>query len=128
MHSILGHAGEGITHKTAKYIGYKLTGKMAKSESCSIGKMKQKAINKTTSTDNSMFKIDEKLYMDISSVKGKSARGSKFWAMWIDERWIGTTNPYLHYGLRSFLYNRMTFHFSFSIFHFFYSFWILNDI
>ena len=68
---------------------------MIKCESCAIGKMKQKSINKTTSTDRTKFKTGEKLYMDISSVKGTSAEGSKFWAMWVDERWRGKFSKFL---------------------------------
>ena len=81
MHNALVHAGEDITRKTAKYLGYELTGKAIKCERCAIGKMKQKSINKTTSTDRTKFKTGEKLYMDISSVKGTRAGGSKYWAM-----------------------------------------------
>ena len=34
MHNALGHAKEDITRKTAKYLGYELTGKIIKCESC----------------------------------------------------------------------------------------------
>ena len=57
--------------------------------------MKQKSINKTSSTDRTKFKTGEKLYMDISTVKGTSAGGSKYWAMWVDERWRGKFSRFL---------------------------------
>ena len=44
MNNALGHAGEDIKHRMAKYLGYKLFEKMIKCESCTIGKMKQKLI------------------------------------------------------------------------------------
>ena len=56
MHNVLDHAGEDITRKTANYLGYELTGKTIKCESCAIGKMKQKSISKTTSTGRTKFK------------------------------------------------------------------------
>ena len=87
VHNRLGHAGEGITCKTAKYLGYDVTGNTAKCESCVIGKIKQKAINKTTSTDRTKFKTCVKLYMDISSVKRTSFGGRKFWVIWVDKKW-----------------------------------------
>ena len=45
--------------------------------------------------DRINFKTGEKLCMDISSVKGISAEGSKFWAMQVDERWRGNFSKFL---------------------------------
>ena len=52
-------------------------------DSCAVSKMKQKSIQKFT--QNKATAKGERLFMDISSVKGKSNGGSKYWLLVIDE-------------------------------------------
>jgi hypothetical protein len=46
LHKILGHCGEARTRLTGKALGYEVIGTFDTGESCSIGKAKQKNINK----------------------------------------------------------------------------------
>ena len=85
MHDKLGHSGEALTRNTAKYLCYEVIGRPTKYESCTAGKLKQKPINKVASADRAKYKIGEKLYIDISSVKGVSTGGNKLWVLWVDE-------------------------------------------
>ena len=83
VHAKLGHAGETYTRETAKLLIIELKGPFPDCESYSVSKIKQKNISK--STQNKATEKGERLFMDISHVKGKSSGGSKYWLLVIDE-------------------------------------------
>jgi hypothetical protein len=83
LHKILGHCGEVNTRLTGKAYGYVIAGKFDVCEACSIGKARQKNIKKEWKGRNSIH--GERLYVDISSIKGISFGGSKFWALIIHD-------------------------------------------
>ena len=83
LHETLGHVSEESTRKTAKYYGWKLTGKMDTCENCSLAKAKQKNLKKEKKEKSKT--PGERLYMDISSIKEKSYGGSKFWLLVVDD-------------------------------------------
>jgi hypothetical protein len=66
-----------------RHIGYEVTGKFDVFEACSVAKERQKNINKEWKGGSSIR--GEHLYVDISSIKGTSFSGSKFWALIIDD-------------------------------------------
>ena len=59
-----------------------LYGKLAKCDSCGIGKMKQATVSKQSDTKDNI--PGHRLYIDISSVKGRSYGDSKFWLLCVD--------------------------------------------
>ena len=84
---MLGHAGEDATAKTAKALGWKLTGAVKRCESCQVAKAKQKAVPKDSEHTPSKTP-GERLYLDISSVKKpKEVKhvGKTNWYMIVDE-------------------------------------------
>ena len=83
LHKLLGHPCEEILRTTAHHYGVKLRGTFTPFYSCSLAKIKQKKIVKFT--DSKTTQKGERLYLDISSVKGESAGGSKFWLLIIDD-------------------------------------------
>jgi hypothetical protein len=83
LHKILGHCGEVNARLTGKAYGYDVTGRFDVCEACSVGKARQKNINKEWKR-GSLIR-GERLYIDISSIKGTSFGGSKFWALIIDD-------------------------------------------
>ena len=68
---------------TAKANGWDLTGKFNTCVECAIGKAKQKNINKNWTSGSKV--PGERLYVDISSIKGESYGGAKFWALVVDD-------------------------------------------
>jgi hypothetical protein len=66
LHKILGHCGEASARLTGKALGYEVIGTFDTCEACSIGKAKQKKINKQWKAVSSVPR--EKLYVDISSI------------------------------------------------------------
>ena len=60
-----------------------------------MGKMKQKLLNKVASADRIIFKIREKLYMDIITVNGVFIGENKYWVLWVDERWRGKFSTFI---------------------------------
>ena len=83
MHAKLGHCGETYTRETCRRLGVTIKGPFPTCDSCAVSKMKQKSIQKFT--QNKATAKGERLFMDISSVKGKSSGGSKYWLLVIDE-------------------------------------------
>ena len=81
-HRLLGHIGEDAMRTTAKVYGWDLYGKLAKCDSCGIGKMKQATVSKQSDTKDNI--PGHRLYIDISSVKGRSYGDSKFWLLCVD--------------------------------------------
>ena len=83
LHKILGHCGEATARMTGKAHGYDVVGAFKTCEACSIGKARQKNINKDWKGGS--LTAGERLYVDISSIKGESYGGSKFWALVVDD-------------------------------------------
>ena len=83
LHHRLGHANEATVRKTAKEFGWKIGGKFTVCVGCSIAKAKQKDIPKLN--DHVSKTKGERLCIDISSVKGKSFGGGRFWLLVVDE-------------------------------------------
>jgi hypothetical protein len=70
LQRILGHCGKAATRKTGKCCGYDVVGKYKPCEACSVTKARQKNINKDWKGDS--LTAGERLYADISSIKGES--------------------------------------------------------
>jgi hypothetical protein len=83
LRKILGHCGEVNAMLTGKAYGYEIIVKFDVCEACSVGKARQKNINKEWKGGSSIR--GERLYVDISSFKETSFVGSKFWALIIDD-------------------------------------------
>ena len=83
LHKAIGHCGEEALKITAKSYDWKLLGKLETCEDCAVGKAKQKNTNKEWLQGSK--NPGERLYIDISSIKGESFGGSKFWALIIDD-------------------------------------------
>jgi hypothetical protein len=79
----LGHCGEVSARLTGKALVYEVIGAFDTCEACSIGKAKQKNINKHWKGGFSI--PGERRYVDISSIQGASFGGAKFWALAVDE-------------------------------------------
>jgi hypothetical protein len=63
--------------------GLKHSGNFETCKECAVAKARQKNVNKNWL--NSSDVPDERLYIDISSIAGKSFGGAKFWALIIDD-------------------------------------------
>ena len=71
MYKFVGHITEGVTRAAAKALGWEIAiGSIKPWEACIIGKAKQ--INVSNNSDHEPDKgNDERIFIDISSVKGK---------------------------------------------------------
>ena len=83
VHERLGHPCTEITKATAWKLKLNATGEMSKCEHCDIGKMRKKNINKKPLTRADT--PGNRVYMDIGSIKYRSAGGSKFWVLFVDD-------------------------------------------
>jgi hypothetical protein len=83
LHKILGHCGEVNSRLNGKAYGYEVTGKFNFYKACSVGRARQKDVIKELKGGISIR--GEHLYIDISSIKGTSFGGSKFWTLIIDD-------------------------------------------
>ena len=83
LHTFLGHCGEATSRMTGKAHGYDVVGVFKPCEACSVGKERQKNINKEWKGGSVI--AGERLYVDISSIKGESYGGLKFWALVVDD-------------------------------------------
>jgi transposase InsO family protein len=83
LHKILGHCEEASARLTGKALVYEVIGTFDTCEACSIGKAKQKNINKQWKGGSSV--PGERLYVDISSIQGLSFGRAKFWALIVDD-------------------------------------------
>ena len=82
-HRMFGHSDDVKTEASATKHGYKLTGTYQPCQYCLKAKARQKNVNKST-TQRSKRKGDL-MYFDISSVQKKSAGGTKFWNLVLDD-------------------------------------------
>jgi len=83
MHEILGHVSEETMRKTAKFYDWKISGTLNKCSDCGLAKSKQANTSKEKVLRSKV--PGERLFIDISSVKGKSYSGSKFWLLVVDD-------------------------------------------
>ena len=74
----MGHCGEASARLTGKALGYEGIGTFDTCEACSIGKSRQKNVNKDWKGGS--LTAGERLYVDISSIQGVSFGGAKFWS------------------------------------------------
>jgi len=83
LHKILGHCGKASARLTGMALGYKVTGKFEVCEPCAVAKARQKNVNKDWKGGSNV--PGERLYVDISSIKGKSFGRAQFWALIVDD-------------------------------------------
>jgi hypothetical protein len=83
LHKILGHCGEASARLTGKALGYEVIGIFDTCEACSIGKAKQKNINRQWKGGSSV--PGERLYVDIISIQGACFGGAKLWALVVND-------------------------------------------
>jgi hypothetical protein len=58
-------------------------GELKPCEHCAIGKAKQKAVPKVSTNQTTVF--GERIFFDISWIKGTSQGGSNYWLLAVDE-------------------------------------------
>ena len=83
LHQRLGHPSEDITRATGLKLGLKMKGTMRECKGCGLGKMRQKNVSKEQV--QRAMNIGERMFVDITSIKHKSAGGEKFWALFMDD-------------------------------------------
>ena len=86
-HNRLGHCSNDIMKKTAKHLGWELTGSLTPCKACAAGKAKQKNVPKTKDeevTDKLM-----RIHLDIMTVKpnkDKPKPAKPVWRIMVDEK------------------------------------------
>ena len=83
-HRILGHPGKEKTKSTLKKLGIETYGELDNCENCAMGKARRENLNRESNKKET--NISEKWYEDVSSIKGESIGGSKFWSLWVDAK------------------------------------------
>ena len=84
FHQMTGHTGEYLMKTTADYMGIKLTGKLAPSETCAQAKIRQANIPKKKDPQVPS-RPGYRLFIDISSFKHESTGGKRHWLIVVDE-------------------------------------------
>jgi hypothetical protein len=89
IEKVIGHMSNDTTRATAKALGWEITrGSMQICESCAVGKAKQKNVPKK-SEHISAVKPGERIFLDISSVKGEKdgpkVNPNRRWCIMVDE-------------------------------------------
>ena len=79
----MGHPAEEMVKLTGNYMKLSIHGKMDNCENCTIGKMRQKSVEKGPKENSS--EPGFRFYIDIALSKFTSARGSKYWFLAVDE-------------------------------------------
>ena len=82
MHKMLGHSSGDKTKATAKMLGLSISGKLEQCDDCARAKAKQKKIGKEQERAKEK---GERLYLDLSTVKGKSLGGKRNWILLVDD-------------------------------------------
>ena len=77
FHKLLGHVLETIIRQTAKYYSMELEGKFDTCEDCALAKVWQKNLGHMNFLKRSK-NPEERLFIDISSIKKPSVGGAKF--------------------------------------------------
>ena len=83
FHKVTGHAGCHLMDATAKYYKVDLTGKVNNCLSCSLEKIRQQNI--PMKNEDKISNPGERMYLDISSMRKPSMRGTQHWVMLVDE-------------------------------------------
>ncbi len=83
LHCMLGHVSEETARKSAAFYGWKIGGKLRPCKSCGIAKAKQKSVSIQLQPKSDT--PGERMFLDISSIKGESFGQSKFWLMALDD-------------------------------------------
>jgi hypothetical protein len=83
FHEMIGHCGVDRLKKTTNIHGLKLKGEIKVCEDCALAKARQRNVNKDWKGGSQV--PGERVYLDISSIKGESYGGSCFWALVIDD-------------------------------------------
>jgi hypothetical protein len=83
FHEMIGHCGVDRLKKTANIRGLKLKEEFKVCEDCALAKARQRKVNKDWKGGTQV--LGERVYLDISSIKGESNGGSCFWAFVVDD-------------------------------------------
>ena len=82
-HAMLGHTSMASVKKTAEALGWALTGTEMPCQDCAKAKAKQMKIPKKSGNNSNT--PCERLCIDISSIRGSSFGGAKYWILVVDE-------------------------------------------
>jgi hypothetical protein len=80
---MIGHCGVDRLKKNANIHGLKLKGEFKVCDACIVAKARQRNINKDWKGGSQV--PGERVYLDISSIKGESYGGSCLWALVVDD-------------------------------------------
>jgi hypothetical protein len=83
FHEMIGHCGVDRLQKTANIHSLKLKGEFKVFEDCPLAKARQRNVNKDWKGVSQV--PGERVYLDISSIKGESYGGNCFWALVVDD-------------------------------------------
>jgi hypothetical protein len=83
FHEMIGHCGVDRLKKTANIHGLKLKGEFKICEDFALDKERQRNVNKNWKGRSQL--PGERVYLDISSIKGERYGGSCFWALVLDD-------------------------------------------
>jgi hypothetical protein len=83
FHEMIGHCGVNWLKKTANIHGLELKGEFKVCENCSLSKVRQRKVNQNWKVRNQIS--GERVYLDLSSIKGESYGASFFWALIVDD-------------------------------------------
>ena len=81
-HHVLGHPGDNFISETAEKFGLKI-GEKGPCEACIVSKIRKKNVKKISSKKSEI--VGGRVFFDSSSIKNKSAGGSKYWILFVDE-------------------------------------------
>ena len=83
FHKVTGHAGHHLMDATAKYYKVDLTVKVNNCLSCSLEKIRK--TNFPKKNEDKSDNPEERMYLDISSMRKPSMGGRQHWVMLVDE-------------------------------------------
>jgi hypothetical protein len=83
FHEMIGHCDVDRLKKTANIQGLKLKGEFKICEDCAVAKARQRNFNKDWKGGSQVS--GERVYLDVSSIKGEIHGGSCFWALVVDD-------------------------------------------
>jgi hypothetical protein len=83
FHEMIGHCGVDRLKKTANIHDLKLKGEFKVCEDCAVTKVRQRNVNKDWKGGSQIS--GERVYLDMSSIKGESYGDSYFWALVLDD-------------------------------------------
>jgi hypothetical protein len=83
LHKVFSHASEENLRKTAAHSVWTFTGKFETCADCQTSNIKQKPVPKSTETKSET--PEERVFIDVTSVKQRNLGGSKFWLGCVDD-------------------------------------------